>query len=883
MPVKKKETKSEKKQGSDPKRETRKTKSTVKSTIDPQKGKEAKAFPVVGMGASAGGLEAFELFFTNMPPETGMAFVLVPHLDPTHKSMMVGLLKRCTKMDVLEVEDGMKVAPNCLYVIPPNRNMGIMNGSLQLIEPTEPRSLGVPIDFFLRSLAQDQAENAIGIILSGTGTSGALGIKAIKGEGGMVMAQEPESAKYDGMPRSAIATGLADYVLPADKMPEQLIKYVKYSHIRHTVEAAAIDKAPDFLQKIFIILRSQSGHDFSLYKNNTINRRIERRMVVHQIDKISDYVLYLQQNSHEVKMLFKELLIGVTSFFRDPQPFKFLETEVLTHLLENRPPDRPVRIWVPGCSTGEEAYSIAMTLREWSDKHSQDIKVQIFATDIDSSAIETARAGIYPESIAVDVSGQRLRRFFIREGATYQIKKEIREMVVFALQDIIKDPPFSKLDLISCRNLLIYMGPELQKRLLPLFHYILKPDGILFLGPSETIGNFIDLFSVFNKEGRFFKRKEVASSVQVRVDFPTMSSVNNLTGSQKETGEKVKDVSVGKLAERILLDTYAPASVIINEKYDILYFYGRTGKYLEPAPGEAGLNILEMARQGLKYRLRSCIREALSKKADVIKKALRVKTNGEFQMIDLIVKHIKAPKSMQKLMMIIFEDVVSPKHLGSIEAAPVFAEGPGQRVTELEQELEGTKESLQTTIEELETSNEELKSTNEEMQSTNEELQSSNEELETSKEELQSLNEELTTVNTELQGKIDELSETNNDMKNLLESTYIPIIFLNNDLSIKRFTQEATRIINLIQTDIGRPVGDIASNLIDENNEDMSCDTAQVLATLSSKEKEVQTKDGHRYLMRIRPYRTTDNVIDGVVITFVDIPERKTAKEEMSQ
>ncbi|MBU1486689.1 PAS domain-containing protein, partial [bacterium] len=461
--------------------------------------------------------------------------------------------------------------------------------------------------------------------------------------------------------------------------------------------------------------------------------------------------------------------------------------------------------------------------------------------------------------------------------------KEIREMVVFALQDIIKDPPFSKLDLISCRNLLIYMGPELQKRLLPLFHYILKPDGILFLGPSETIGSFVDLFSVFNKEGRFFKRKEVASSVEVRVDFPTMSLVNNLTESQKEeAGEKVKDVSVGKLAERILLDTYAPASVIINENYDILYFYGRTGKYLEPAPGEADLNILEMARQGLKYKLRSCIRCALSKKADVIEKGLRVKTNGKFQMIDLIVKPIKAPKSRQKLMMIIFEDVVSPKHLESIEAAPVSAEGPDQHVTELEQELECTKENLQTTIEELETSNEELKSTNEEMQSTNEELQSSNEELETSKEELQSLNEELTTVNTELHGKIDELSETNNDMKNLLESTYIPIIFLNNDLSIKRFTREATKVIHLIQTDIGRPVGDIASNLIDENNEDLICDTAQVLKTLSSREKEVQTKDGHRYLMRIRPYRTTNNVIDGVVITFVDIHERKTAKE-MSQ
>ncbi|MBC8234393.1 PAS domain-containing protein [bacterium] len=839
--------------------------------------KESSSFPIVGMGASAGGLEAFEKFFANMPLDNGMAFVLVPHLDPDHKSMMVELLKRSTKMNVLEVEDGMEVQPNCVYVIPPNNDMGIMNRKLQLMEPTQPRGFSLPIDFFLRSLAQDQGEHAICIILSGTGSSGTLGLKAIKGEGGLVMVQEPEDAKYDGMPRSAISTGLVDYILPAEKMPAQLISYVEHSNRRYVKEKTRIDKALGFLQKIFMIIRNQTGQDFSLYKPNTIRRRIERRMVLHQIDNLEDYVRYLQKNAHEVEMLFKELLIGVTNFFRDPEAFEILKKDVLPQLLENKSSQYPVRIWVPGCSTGEEAYSIAINLREYTLEQKRDFRVQIFATDIDNSAIEIARGGIYPESIAVDVSDDRLNRFFTKEGNNYHIKTEIREMVVFAVQNITKDPPFSKLDLISCRNLLIYFAPELQKKILPLFHYILKENGVLFLGSSETIGGFIDLFSALNNKWKFFTRKDLPSSAQVVVDFPSayvtaVDIVEQINGAPTE----LRNTSIVRMSERLLLDNYAPPCALINEKYEILYFHGRTGKYLEPAEGEARLDIVEMAREGLKGKLMSAIRESLSRKGTVVHKSLQVKINSGYQMVNVTVKPIGSPEVMKGLMMVVFEDVAPNEHSELSEIKSESSVDMDQRITELEQELNYTKETLHTTIEELETSNEELKSTNEELQSTNEELQSTNEELETSKEELQSLNEELTTVNAELQGKIEQLSDSNNDMKNLLDSTNIATIFLDNDRCIKRFTQEATNIINLIETDIGRPIDHIVSKLIYEY---LVEDVNKVLRTLVYEEKEVKTRDGNWYVMRIVPYRTTDNVIDGVVITFVDINEQKQSQQ----
>ncbi len=836
-------------------------------------------FPIVGMCASAGGLEAFEQFFKNMPSDSGMAFILVLHLDPTHKSIMVELIKRCTDMEVVEARDGLQVQPNSIYIIPPNNDLAILHGGLQLIEPAAPRGQRLPIDYFLRALAKDRRERAICIILSGTGSDGTAGLKAIKGEGGMVMVQDPANAKYGGMPRSAIETNLVDYILPTDKMPEQLISYAKRTGAHALKNDKDVAKRlPDSLQKIFILLRSHTGHDFSLYKMNTIIRRIERRMSAHKIDKMSDYIRYMQEHRSEIDLLFKELIIGVTNFFRDKEAFEVLKTKICPHLLRGKSSDDSIRIWVVGCSTGEEAYSIVMSLREYMGDKALETKVQLFATDIDEDAIELARAGLYPESISVDVSPERLKRFFVKEGKAYRISKNIREMIVFAPQNVIKDPPFSKLDMISCRNLLIYLDTELQKKILPLFHYILKPEGMLFLGSSETIGSFVDLFSVSDKKWKFFKRKEHALSAYPLMDFPTVvrPEMNNEI-RQIGTGNKQPVLKLSNQVEQILLDNYAPPCVIINQKCEILYVNGRTGKYLEPASGEARMNILDMAREGLKSNLQLGIRKCISGNSDIVIKKVQIKGNGSFQLINLSIKPVHSPVHNDNLMMVLFEDL---KQTEDVEKTRSKFEGDRdykKRLTGLEQELKHSRENLNTTIEELETSNEELKSINEELQSTNEEFQSTNEELETSKEELQSLNEELVTVNSELVTKIDEATQSSNDMKNLLDSTHIGMVFLGNDLKIRRFNNETPKVINLISSDIGRPIMHISTNLADEN---LIEDIKGVIKSLVFVEKEVQTVSGSWYLMRIMPYRTTDNVIDGVVITFVNIDEQKKATHD---
>jgi two-component system CheB/CheR fusion protein len=835
---------------------------------------EIPMLPIVGIGASAGGLEAFEQFFTNMPSDSGMAFVLVQHLDPTHKSILSELISRYTKMKVFEAKDGMNVEANCVYIIPPNRDMTILHETLQVIEPEAPHGHREPIDFFFRSLAQDQRERAICIILSGTGTGGTLGMKAVKEEGGLAMVQEPESAKYDGMPRSAIATRLADYILPPDKMPEQLIAYVRHAFVKlpEKVTESLPDKA-EWLQKVYVLLRSQTGHDFSYYKKNTIIRRLERRMMVNQIDNPSDYVNYLQKNPMEIDTLFRELLIGVTNFFRDPESFDVLRERVIPSLLENRHLNQPIRVWVPACSTGEEAYSIAMLISECMDELTKDYQVQIFATDIDDHAIETARAGIYPDSIAADVLPKRLQRFFTKVDNFYHVKKPIRDMLVFAIQDIIKDPPFSRIDMISCRNLLIYMGEELQKKLIPLFHYSLNQNGYLMLGASETIGSFVDLFTVVDRKWRVFQRKEDPSYHQSLANHYILPLVPNNNVIQANKDDKIEArVGIRELTERLLLDSYLPSCVIINEKYDVIYFHGRTGKYLEPASGEARMNILEMAREGLKPKLTTAIRKAISENRDVSYEGLKIKTNGDIQVINLVVKPIPKRTSTERLMMIVFEDQTLSEPL-ELSETPFKPNGENSiRIEELEQELRSSKEYLQTTIEELETANEELKSTNEELQSSNEELQSTSEEMETSKEELQSVNEELVTVNVELEKKIEQLSKVNNDMINLLASTKIGTIFLDNELNIQRFTPAATQFVNLIQSDVGRPFSHIASNLAYEN---LTQDAKEVLDTLISKQFEVQTNDDLWYSVQIMPYRTTENVIEGVVLTFGDITHQK--------
>ena len=847
----------------------------------PDAHEETTTFPIVGIGASAGGLEAFEKFFANMPPDSGLAFVLVQHLSSPHKSILNDLVQRLTRMKVYQVIDGVEVEPNCVYIIPPNKDMALLHGKLHLMEPGAPRGLRLPIDFFFRSLAQDQHERAICIVLSGTGTDGTLGLKAVKGAGGMAMAQDATSAKYDGMPRSALGTGLVDYVMPPQDMPQQLTTYVEHAFGPGAERVVVpVPETTDSLQKIFILLRAQVGHDFSYYKQNTIRRRIERRMAVNQIGKLELYVRYLQQNPLEVETLFRDLLIGVTNFFRDPDAFAALEKNVIPRLFEERPPDQSVRVWVPGCSTGEEAYSIAMLIRERMDALKQAFKVQIFATDIDGDAIEKARAGIYPDGIVADISPERLASFFSQDDNAYQVKKTIRDMVVFAEQNVIEDPPFSKMDLISCRNLLIYMGPELQKRVLPLFHYSLRQDGALLLGNSETVGEFVDLFSTLDRKWKLYRRKGGAIAHRPALDFPTPPFMDDITAARAgAAATRERKFSVRELAERALLQHYTPACAIVNERCEVLYIHGRSGKYLEPASGEASLNILRMAREGLRLELTTAIRKVIAQKKPVRYPDLHVKTNGERQTVNLTVRPVLEPPSMRGLIMVLFEDVLPESRVEDVAAVGEPVTDKEQRIAVLERELRSKEEYLQTTIEELETSNEELKSTNEELQSSNEELQSTNEELETSKEELQSVNEELVTVNTELQKKIDELSQANNDMSNLLAGTGVGTIFVDHRLCIQRFTPASTSVINLIQADIGRPVGHIVSNLVGYDG--LVQDVQEVLDNLVPKEAEVQTREGLWYLMRILPYRTLENVIEGVVLTFVEITELKQAEASL--
>jgi two-component system CheB/CheR fusion protein len=833
------------------------------------------SFPIVGLGASAGGLAAIEAFFGAMPAdkESGMAFVVVQHLDPDHKSILMDLVKHYTKMPVCKVEDGMKVQPNCAYIIPPNRDMAFLKGKLHLLEPSAPRGLRLPIDYFFRSLAQDQHERAICIVLSGTGTDGTMGLKAIKAEGGMAMAQAPESAAYDGMPRSAIGTGLVDFILPPDKMPDQLIAYVEHAFGHRPKPIISPDDSDGSLQKVFILLRAQTGHDFSLYKQNNIHRRIERRMAVAQIDRLEDYVSYLRQIPLEVEMLFRELLIGVTNFFRDPPAFESLQEHVIRHLFAGSPGES-VRIWVPGCSTGEEAYSLAILIREYLDELKQNYRVQIFATDIDAYAVEKARAGAYPNSISADVSPERLARFFAQDpnGGSYHISKSIRDLVVFAEQDALKDPPFSRLDLISCRNLLIYLGGEAQKKILPLFHYALNQDRYLFLGNSETIGEFMNLFAGVDSKWKIYQRKGVVTPRAAIAPYMPPLAAEGTVGRASSAGAAVHQGGARDLAEQVLLEAYVPASVLINADFDVLYIHGRTGKYLEPAAGDASLNLLHMAREGLRMELTAAARKALTQQAPVRYEGLQVKSNGDTSVVNLIVQPVTKPEAARGLLMVIFEDVTPADHPAVEAAVEPFSEQK-QRLLTLERELRTKSEYLQTIIEELETTNEELKSTNEELQSSNEELQSTNEELETSKEELQSVNEELVTVNTELQKKIEELSRTNNDMNNLMASTNIGTLFLDHQLRIQRFTPATARVINLIQTDIGRPVSDIVSRF--KGYDRLVTDVRAVLETLIPKETEVQTQEGQWYAMRIQPYRTLENVIEGAVLTFVEITEQK--------
>jgi len=871
---------------------------TAQVSSDQHNQPEGRAlFPIVGIGASAGGLAAFEAFFSGMPADDdpGMAFVLVQHLAPDHKSILTDLIQRYTRMKVSEVEDGMVVEPNCAYIIPPGRDMALLNGSLQLLEPIALRGQRMPIDFFFRSLAQDQQERAICIVLSGTGSDGTLGVRAIKAGGGMVMAQNPASTEYDGMPRSALGTGLVDFELPPAEMAAQLMAYASRAYTRPPGTTAVPEaNNENALKKLFILLRAQTGNDFSKYKAGTVNRRIERRMAVHQLKSMGEYVKYAQQAPTEVEALYRDLLIGVTNFFRDPEAFHVLEEEVIPKLFAGKRSSDTVRVWSAGCSTGEEAYSLAILLAERQEHLKQSFTVQVFASDIDSQAIATARAGVYPASIAADISPERLTRFFTLEpgGKAYRIHKGIRDMLVFSEHSMIKDPPFSKLDLISCRNLMIYLSGDLQKKLMPLFCYALNLGGFLFLGTSENVGEALDLFRVVDRKFKLYQRKEEPHSLQragLGRFLPAVSAMNvALPQSPGKTVFPAKR-SLKELAEQTLLQQVVPCGALVNGKGDIFYLHGRTGMYLEMAPGEAGINnILKTAREGLRHELTIALHKAVMTKEIVLCTNLRVKTNGHYTLVNLticLVASSSAKAHEEPLYMVILEEALAldknqtlavPDDSGETHALCADPEGS---VEELKQELRAKEEYLQATIEELETSNEELKSSNEEMQSLNEEAQSTNEELETSKEELQSVNEELATVNNELQAKVANLSQANNDMSNLLAGTGIATVFVDHRLHILRFTPFATKIINLIPSDVGRPVAHTVSNLMGYDH--MVADVQAVLDTLIPKDLEVQTTDGNWYSMRIRPYRTLENVIEGAVLTFFDITEMTKTREAL--
>ena len=840
----------------------------------------ASDLTIVGIGASAGGLEALELFLKNVPPACGLAFVIVQHLDPNHKGIMDELLQRVTPMPVTLITERMPVEPDHVYLIPPNCDLSILHGVLHLLEPSAPRGLRLPIDYFFRALAEDQQQRSIGVILSGMGSDGTLGLRSIKEKAGGVFVQDPASAKFDGMPRSAINAGLADVVAPAEELASRIVAYRQHAPLLTSPSDAALeDTDQSGLEKVIVLLRTQTGHDFSLYKKNTLYRRIERRMGLHQLTRIADYVRYLRENPQEASLLFKELLIGVTNFFRDPAVWEQLKTEVFPALFSSQPKGGMLRAWTPACSTGEEAYSLAIIFREALEQSqpTAHYSLQIFATDLDPEAIDKARAAAYSANISIDVSEERLRRFFEQVEYGYKVSKEIREMVIFAPQNLVMDPPFTKLDLITCRNLLIYLETELRKKLLPLFHYSLNPGGFLLLGTSETAGQSAELFTPLPGKTRFYRRQEnVLRAGQIEFPLAANSSRSNelaqasFAPPQSKTTQATHDLEAQTNA--LLLQCYSPAAVLTTAQGDLVYINGKTGKYLEPAAGKVNHNLFAMAREGLAGPLHTAFAKAVRENTVTMLKDTRIGTNGGTQYVDVTIQPLAAPSALRGMVLIVFTDVSSPP--------AIVPPGKAGRSLLHGAQLASLAQELQQSREEMQASQEELKSTNEELQSTNEELQSTNEELTTSREEMQSMNEELQTVNHELTAKVDELSQTSDDMKNLLNSTDIATLFLDEQIKVRRFTPQITQIIKLIPGDAGRPMTDLASEL---DYPALADDAREVLRSLIFQEREIATHDGRWFTVRIMPYRTQSNRIDGVVITFIDISVAKALETTLRE
>ncbi len=837
------------------------------------------SFPVIGIGTSAGGLEALEQFLRPVPPACGCAFVIVQHLDPNHKGMLAELLQRVTAMPVVQITDRTRITPNSVYVIPPNRDLSILHGVLHLLAKSKGPGLHLPIDSFLRSLAADQRERSLGVILSGMGSDGTLGLRAIKEQGGAVFVQAPASAKFDSMPRSAIAAGLADVVAPAEELAGSILAYLQHTPLlvaRPDLELA--DAGPGDLGKVILLLRARTGHDFTHYKKNTLYRRIERRMGLHQLSKISDYIRYLRENVQEADLLFKELLIGVTSFFRDPAVWEQLKAEAIPAVLAAHPEGGVLRAWVTACSTGEEAYTLAITFREALKKvkPAASFALQIFATDLDKDAVDIARCGVYPLNIAADVSAARLRQYFVPDEHGYRVSKEIRGMVTFAPQNLVMDPPFTRLDVVTCRNLLIYLEAGLQQRILPLFHYSLNPGGILMLGSSETVGLANDLFTALPGKTRLYRRQE-ATPRSDRYELPS-ALVRPAMAAPLPTLQPSSVPNLQTQMEALLLQSLAPVAVLATSMGDIVYISGKPGRYLEPATGKANLNLFAMARDGLRGELGEAFAKAVRQNAVIERKNVPVAAGKSAYAVDLVIQPLADPIALRGMVLVVFTDAVTPP-AGLVPGKTKQTTVQTTRVAELTHDLRHAREEMQLVREDMQASQEELKSANEELQSTNEELQSTNEELTTSKEEMQSMNEELQTVNHELQAKLDELSLASDDMKNLLNSTDIATLFLDEKLQVRRFTTQTTGIIKLIPGDIGRPITDLVSAL---DYPDLAEDAREVQRSLIFHECQVPALDGRWFSVRIMPYRTQDNRIDGVVITFVDISVTKALEATQS-
>ncbi len=864
----------------------KRAKSNRKATAESDAKPSSGLFPIVGIGASAGGLEAFSELLRYLPEKTGMAFVLVQHLDPKHGSSLQEILARTTKIPVTEVTQGVVVQPDHAYVIPANANLTIKNGMLQLGSRVMTRGQHMPINDFLRSLADGAGQQAIGVILSGTASDGTEGCRAIKAAGGITFAQNEESAKYDSMPRNAVNAGCIDFILPPKDIARELGAISQHPYVARVVGPGTEGfhgMVGSDLNALFGLLRESTGVDFTNYKHTTLHRRIRRRMVVHKVETLKEYLRHIGKKPEELDELYRDLLIHVTGFFREPEAFVALRKHVYPKLFEGRKPDNPIRVWVAGCSTGEEAYSIAITLLEYMWVHSRNISqaataIQIFATDISDTALDRARSGVYTEAAVSEISAERLKRFFVRLDGGFQINKSIRDMCIFAKQNLVKDPPFSNLDLVSCRNLLIYLGPVLQRRVIPSLHYALKPGGYLMLGASENLGGFADHFGLLDKKDKIYQKRK--TTARLTTYFANADYLPIKGGDAKHGRDLPAPFTVEREVEHLLVNRFVPASIVVNDQMEIVQFQGKTGAYLEPPAGQPSFSVAKMAREGLLVDLRAALDTAKKTNAAVRKEGVQIQSEAGAREIALEVVPLRGPSAQERFYVVVFQDVARKPEVAEDKGKTGKALKVARPValdTELKRETNQLREQLRTLIEEHETTAEEFKAAHEEVLSANEELQSTNEELETAKEELQSTNEELTTLNEEMQNRNLELGSANNDLLNLLGHVDIPVVMVSSDLRIRRFTPPAQKLLNLLPGDIGRRLGEIRPNL---DVDDLEALAREAIRHAAPQERQVRTNEGGWQMLYVRPYKTWDNRIEGAVISLQDVDALKRTLDQ---